>query len=873
MSKRDNVPTPPPDASATGPLIPEYLEPPVPAVPVVGIGASAGGLEPICGLLAAIPAGSGMAYVVVQHLDPRHPGMLPPLLQRVTAMPVREAMHGMRVEADCVYVIPAGGELGFERGALTVCAPAPRPPGAPHLAIDAFFAALALERGELAAGVLLSGAGMDGTCGMRAIQDAGGLTLVQRPSTAQFEPMPQNAIDAGVADIVELPARMAQRIVDWHRGRRPLRLLRGTGMARHSALGELLMLLQDHTGNDFSDYKLNTVMRRIERRMNLHQFRTLVEYVALLRDNPGEVDLLFKEMLIGVTSFFRDEAVWDELRTLVLPRLLAAHPDGADFKAWVPACSTGEEAYTLAIVFNEALAELRPAARYTLQIFATDLDPDAIDRARHGCFPLGLAQALPEARLQRSFTVEDQGYRIRKELRNMIIFAEQNVISDPPFTKLDLLCCRNLLIYFSARLQQQLIPLFHYALKPDGCLVLGNADTPGQCSDLFAPVAGGSRIFRRLEGGQRLPLKHFSNRVALSATPQPYEARAASMSGNLQSQVEQQLLKTHTPAAVLLNRDGDILYIHGRTGAYLEPAAGKANWNIHAMVREPLRYALEDLLRRAGEGEGAVGQGGIALQDGHGAARLVNLVVEPLGGEQGQEMLLVTFASAPAPARRRREPVTPRVAELERQLEQARLEVRTVRDEMQTSREELRSANEELQSTNEELQSANAELTMSKEEMQSLNEELYTVNAELQSKVDDLSLVNSDMRNLLNSTDIATIFLDSALHIRRFTTPATQIYKLIASDVQRPLSDIANDLDYPELERDAQEVLRTLVFSEKQVAARDGRWFTARIMPYRTADNVIEGVVLTFLNITEAKRLETQLRLLSGRVRDAGGGQ
>lgn len=833
-------------------------------VPVVGIGASAGGLDPLCEFLAAVPDHSGLAYVVVQHLAPEHQSVLSEILQRATAMPVREAASGMQLQPDCVYVIRHSEELTVAQQML-VASEFSQKRGL-RLPIDVFFTALALEYGELATGVLMSGMGMDGTCGLRAIQDAGGLSVVQQPNTAQFDPMPQNAIDAGVADIVETPSRMARQILDWSHGYRPPQLLREPSQARRGALGELLSMLHIHTGNDFSDYKMNTIMRRIERRMNVYMVKTLVQYVDVLRSNPAELELLFKEMLIGVTSLFRDQRVWDELRATVLPQLIAAHPDGADFKAWVPACSTGEEAYSLAIVFNEVLADLKPNARYTLQIFATDLDPDAIDRARHGFFPRSVESVLSPARLQRCFTEEDGGYRIRKDVRNMIIFAEQNVISDPPFTKLDLLSCRNLLIYFSAKLQQQLIPLFHYALKQGGHLILGNADTPGQYSELFAALAPGSRIYRRLETNTQRRLNYFPSRVTHASPPIAYEVRSANMSSNLQFQVEQQLLKKHTPAAVLINKEGDILYIHGRTGAFLEPAAGKANWNIHAMAREALRYELEDLLRRASQGDSMVVQRGLLLQDVGGQPLLLDMTAEQMRGvDSTPDSLLLTFSTSMPPVSKRRDhTANPRVAELEQQLTQARLEIRSVREEMQTSREELRSANEELQSTNEELQSTNEELTTSKEEMQSLNEELYTLNAELQAKVDDLSQVNSDMKNLLNSTDIATIFLDSALHIRRFTTPATQLYKLIASDVQRPLSDIVNDLEYPELEDDAQEVLRTLMFSEKKIPARDGRWFTVRIMPYRTADNVIDGVVLTFLNITEAKRLEEQLLALKG---------
>ena len=866
MSDLNHVPAVPPPAQATSPAPPAAdSSPSQPLIPVVGLGASAGGLEPLCQFLAAVPAGSGMAYVVVQHLSPEHIGALPQLLQRATAMPVREAGNGMGIAPDRVYVIPPNAELTLARHVLVVAEPSQK--YGSRLPIDIFFTSLALEYGELATGVVLSGMGMDGTRGLRAIQDAGGLAMAQLPGSARFDPMPQHAIEAGVADIVEVPAQMPAQIVDWANGYRPPQLLREPSLARRGALGELLAMLHAQTGNDFSDYKMNTVMRRIERRIHLHGAKTLVQYVKFLRANPLEVELLFKEMLIGVTSLFRDQRVWDDLKGIVLPRLLADHPDGADFKAWVPACSTGEEAYSLAILFNEVLAERKPGARYTLQIFATDLDPDAIERARHGLFPRSVEAILPRERLRRCFSEEDHGYRIRKEVRNMIIFAQQNVISDPPFTKLDLLSCRNLLIYFSAKLQQQLIPLFHYALKPDGHLILGNADTPGQFSELFAVLSSGSRIYKRLASPAQRRLVYFPSRVALAAPVIPFETRSATMNSNLQMQVEQQLLKNHSPASVLISKEGDILYIHGRTGAFLEPAAGKANWNIHAMAREPLRYELDDLLRRAAQGDGQQVQRAVLILDGGaGQARQLEMTAEPLRGDDGlQETLLLTFTTSALPESNLRDyPVTPGVAELEQQLVQARLEIRTVRDEMQTSREELRSANEELQSTNEELQSTNEELTTSKEEMQSLNEELYTLNAELQAKVDDLSQVNSDMKNLLNSTDIATIFLDNALHIRRFTTPATQLYKLIAGDVQRPLSDIVNDLEYPELERDALEVLRTLMFSEKQVAARDGRWFTVHIMPYRTTDNVIDGVVLTFINITEAKRLEAQLHALQG---------
>lgn len=840
-------------------------------VPIVGIGASAGGLDPICDFLASVAPDCGIAFVVVQHLDPQHKGMLAELLQRVTAMPVREIADNMAVEANCVYVIPPNKDLAFSRGELALLPPVEQ--RGYRLPIDFFFRALAAERHDLAAGIVFSGMGSDGTRGLQAIKEHGGLALAQLPASAKFDPMPASAIASNVVDIVGLPGELASRVVaHWsgYAAGMPMPLLLGGG--QREALQQLFQLLFKQTGANFSDYKLNTVLRRIERRMKLRQFRLLGDYVDYLRDNPPELELLFKELLIGVTHFFRDAKVWDYLRTVALPQMVAQRPEGTVFKAWVPACSTGEEAYSLAIVFQEVLEQMGASGRYSLQIFATDLDPDAIDRAREGVFGPGIEADVSAERLQRHFMPADKdGYRIRKDLRSTIIFAQQNVISDPPFTKLDILCCRNLLIYFNAKLQEQLIPLFHYAIKTGGMLMLGSADTPGHFTELFTLLPGAGRIYQRLDASTHRVSNYFPTRVSNVSIATASESRSPSMNGNLQSQVEQQLLRKHTPAAVLLNAHGDILYIHGRTGAFLEPAAGKANWNIHAMAREGLRYELADLLKRAVAGEGALCTRGLILQNGDGAAATaLDLTAEALGDDEHLSgMVMVTFSSVPLPPERRRSrSKNPRLLELEQQLAQARLEIQSVRDEMQASREELKSSNEELQSTNEELQSTNEELTTSKEEMQSLNEELYTVNAELQSKVDDLSLVNGDMKNLLNSTDVATIFLDGALRIRRFTDPTTQIYKLIPTDVNRPLSDIVNDLVYPDLEEDAQEVLRTLVFSERQIPTRNGRWFTVRIMPYRTVDNVIDGVVVTFINITESKHLEAELRSMRD---DAGG--
>jgi two-component system CheB/CheR fusion protein len=855
------TPTPAPDdpaASATASL--------EAGVPVVGIGASAGGLDPICEFLASVPAASGMAYVVAQHVGPQHQDLLSQLLQRVTPMPVSDVQDGIALLPDRVYVMPPRGQLSLDGGRVALQPHAVRRQD--HLVIDRLFMALARHSAGQTVGVVLSGMGADGTLGLKAIRDSGGLTMAQLPPSARFESMPASAISAGVVDVVAPPGELARRAFDWWRRDADVGLVGSDALRQREAMQQMYQLLLSQTGANFSDYKLSTVMRRIERRMKVRQCRELTAYVDFLRANPAEVELLFKELLIGVTNFFRGPKVWEYLIETALPQLLERHPQGAAFKAWVPACSTGEEAYTLAISFHEVLAQLRPAAQYTLQIFATDLDDDAVARARQGLFSAAIRDDVGEQRLQRYFVAtESGGYRIRKDIRNTIIFARQNIISDPPFTKLDLLCCRNLLIYFTAKLQRDLIPLFHYALKQDGMLLLGSAETPGEFAELFAPMNGAARVYRRLDASINHVASYFPTRVSNVSAPSVIASDLPSMNGNLQTQVEQQLLKKHTPAAVLLNVHGDILYIHGRTGAYLEPAAGKANWNIHVMAREGLRHELAGLLKRAMQGEETPSVRGLIQRDAAGhPATAVDMTAEamaedsPLAGA-----VLVTFASVAVPAERRRpRSRNPQLLELEQQLAQARLEIQAVRNEMQASREELKSANEELQSTNEELQSTNEELTTSKEEMQSLNEELYTVNAELQSKVDDLSTVNGDMKNLLNSTDVATIFLDSELRIRRFTDRATQIYKLIPGDVQRPLGDIVNDLAYPELQDDAREVLRTLVYSERQIPASGGGWYTVRIMPYRTVDNVIDGVVVTFINISEAKQLEARLRLMQG---------
>ncbi len=835
--------------------------------PIVGLGASAGGLEAIDLFLKNVPAESGLAFIVVQHLDPTRTGMLPELLQRSTAMKVVQVKDRTRVEPDCVYVIPPNKDLSLLNGVLHLFAPAA--PRGLRLPIDFFFRSLAEDQQQRSVGIILSGMGTDGTLGLRAIKEHAGVVLVQEPASAKFDGMPRSAIDAGLADIVapveELPAKLQQYLQHMPQ----LALTEPPAESgTESQLEKIFVLLRNQTAHDFSLYKRSTVLRRIERRMGLHQIAKMGTYVRYLCENPQEADLLFKEMLIGVTNFFRDPAAWDQLRDELLPPLLANRAAGRSLRAWVAGCSTGEEAYTLAMVFKEALDRTKPRKNLSLQIFATDLERDAVDKARRGSYPLNIAADVSAERLQRFFVEEEHGYRVAQEVREMVIFAPQNLIMDPPFTKLDLVCCRNLLIYLTPELQRKLFPLFHYSLNPGGVLFLGSAESVGGFTNLFAPVGGKSRLFHRKEAGARPVLVEFPS--AFDAPPPPAKkSEAARPTASLQTLTEQWLLQTHAPAAVLCNEAGDIVFISGRTGRYLEPAAGKANWNIFVMAREGLRAQLAGAFRQAQAQQEPVVVRGLKPDDGglHDVDLTVQFLAEP---ETLRGLAMIVFTEVPAAA-----PVTAspgakpvrsnaRYRAQELKFHQARAEAQATREAMQTTQEELKSMNEELQSSNEELQSTNEELTTSKEEMQSLNEELQTVNGELQAKVDELSTASNDMKNLLNSTEIATLFLDSALGVRRFTESISKIIKLIPGDVGRPITDLASDLLYPELAADAREVLRTLVPVGKPITTRDGRWFSMRLMPYRTLDNRIDGVVITFADITVAKKLEAELRARPG---------
>jgi two-component system CheB/CheR fusion protein len=785
-------------------------------------------------------------------------------------MPVVEARNQMQIEPDHVYVIPPGRDLAVMRGMLHLLEPSE--PRGLRLPIDFLFKSLADDRQQKSIGVILSGMGSDGTLGLRAIRQAAGACFVQTPAQAQFDSMPRSAIDAGVAGVVAPADQLPGKILAYVD-----RIQLGAHADTEgevepedvASLDKAIDLLRAQTRHDFSLYKKSTISRRIERRMGLHQLARIGDYLRYLRENPQESELLFNELLIGVTSFFRDAAVWEQLKNHVLPEMLASHPDGAVLRAWMPGCSAGEEAYSLAMIFKEALEVAKPAQSYSLQIFASDLDKNAIATGRAGKYPRSIAADVSEARLKRFF-VEDAGsYRVCNEIREMVVFAEQNIIVDPPFTKIDLLSCRNLLIYLEAELQVKLIQLFHYSLNPGGFLVLGSAEWVGASTVLFSPVSGKSRIYRRLDAPARaLPIDF---PAAFGRTRSKWGAGAALELGesppapNLQSLVEKMVLQRYAPAAVLVTDQAEMLYFSGKTGKYLEPATGKPTLNLFAMAREGLSQALNEAFHRAIRERAEAVLKNVKVA-GDRAAQYVDVVVHPLQEPAAlQGMVLIVFNDVVTPHRRKSrvaaDEMTAEGAHVEalmHELQQSRDEARSKREEMQTAQEELKSTNEELQSTNEELQSTIEELNTSKEEMQSMNEELQT-------KVAELSRASNDMKNLLESTEIATLFLDDALNVRRFTARTAQIIKLIPADTGRPVSDIVTALDYPDIASDAREVLRTLVFRERDVPTLDGRWFRVRTMPYRTQENRIDGLVITFLNITANKKMEEELRATQAR--------
>jgi two-component system CheB/CheR fusion protein len=862
-------------------------EPAEAGFPIVGIGASAGGLAAFEAFFSAMPPDteSGMAFVLVQHLAPDHKSILTDLVRRYTRMQVYEVEDGMTVQPNCAYIIPPNHDMALLNGTLQLLEPTAA--RGVRLPIDFFFRSLAQDQRERAICIVLSGTGSDGTLGVRAVKGEGGMVMAQNPDSTAYDGMPRSAIATGLVDYVLPPAEMPAQLIAYvaHAfGKRP-RPVSAPAPEAGDTLKKICAVLRAQTGHDFSQYKENTLVRRVERRMALHQIERMDGYVRYVQQNPAEIEALFRDLLIGVTSFFRDPEAFAALQAQAIPRLFAGKPAGGTVRVWVCGCSTGEEAYSIAILIQEHVETLKQT--FKVQVFATDIDRQAIDQARSGVFPASIAADVSPERLARFFAQDPDGgvYRIQKVIRDLLVFSEQDVIKDPPFSRLDLISCRNLLIYVNADLQKKLVPLFHYALNPQGVLFLGTSETVGEFRTLFAALDRKWKLYLRqadVPGAARPALGDFAPPLREGrAQPLPLwdEARV-----NLHELTEQALLQHYAQAGVLVNGRGEILHIYGRTGQYLEPAPGDAGLNILPMAREGLRRALTTALHRVAAHKEPVRYPGLRVRT-NGAFITVDLTVQPVASGPGRtavpDLFLVILEETPPLELTRPGPAAAaivggnrvgdrgaptadaegQVAALEQELRAKEEYLQTTLEEMETANEELKSTNEEMQSVNEELQSTNEELETSKEELQSVNEELATVNAELQIKVADLTRANNDMNNLLAGTGVGTLFVDLQLRISRFTPAATQVINLIPTDVGRPVGHIVSNLvGYDHLVADVQAVLDSLVLWETEVQTRAGAWYLMRIRPYRTVENVIDGAVITFVDISERKRLEEALR-------------
>jgi two-component system CheB/CheR fusion protein len=870
---KQKAPQPMPTPSSPQPALP------LTAFPIVGIGASAGGLAAFEAFFSAMPPNteSGIAIVLVQHLSPDHKSILVELVKRYTRMQVFEVENGMRVRPNCAYIIPPNRNMSLSDSVLSLTEPTE--PRGLRLPIDFFFRSLAAAHHERAICVVLSGTGSDGALGVRAIKGEGGMVMVQSPDTAEHDGMPRSAIGTGLVDYVLPPAQMPKQLIAYvrhafARGHQAMPATRDGDFIR-----KLCALLRAQTGHDFSQYKETTLVRRLERRMALQQIDHPEEYLRHARENPAEVDALFRDLLIGVTNFFRDAEAFKMLAEKVLPRILADKPLREAVRVWVCGCSTGEEAYSIAILLQEQIEAMKRPLK--VQVFATDIDRNAIEQARAGAFPASIVADVTPERLARYFIHDGEGgqYRIQKMVRDMLVFSEQDVVKDPPFSKLDLISCRNLLIYLNGELQKKLVPLFQYALRPGGALFLGPSETVGEYAPLFTAVDRKWKLYLRGPnevGAARPVLTNFLPPLSDRSLTRPasvtgHEAERA----DLRQLIQQTLLAHYAHAAILINSRGDILHIVGRTGKFLEPAAGDAAMNILAMAREGLRRELTVALHKVVAQKQPVSYHGLSIKS-NGGHIPVNLVVRPAqinSGEAAADLHLVIIEEAtdrqtkPAGKEPARDPQTRRrIAELEQELRAKEEYLQTTLEEMETTNEELKSTNEEMQSVNEELQSTNEELETSKEELQSVNEELSTVNTELQDKVADLSRVNNDMNNLLAGTGVGTVFVDHQLRISRFTPAATQVINLIPSDVGRPVEHVVPNLvGYDRLIQDIRNVLSTLAPIEAEVQIKSGAWYLMRIRPYRTMENVIEGAVITLVDISERKRIENSLRASEAR--------
>lgn len=857
------------------------------SVPIVGIGASAGGLVAFEAFFSGMPIGAelGIAVVIVQHLSPDHKSLLTSLIQRHTIMKVIEVEDGVKVLANHVYIIPPGSDMALIHGRLQLLKFST--PRGQRLPIDFFFRSLAQDLRERAICVILSGTGSDGTLGLRMIKGEGGMVIAQNPESTEYDGMPRSAIATGLVDYELPPEKMAEQIISYiaHAFVSDKHIFSKSGDNSEQLLDKIFLLLRNRTGNDFSQYKQKTIYRRIERRMAVHQIESIQMYVQYLQKSPAEVDALFHDLLIGVTNFFRDPEAFYSLEQLIIPKIFEGKPEGSQIRVWSPGCSTGEEAYSIAILLKEYLNKIRK--NYQVQIFATDIDRQAIETARGGLFSVSISADISQERLDHFFIMDPSGsnYRIHKDIRDMLIFSEHNLIKDPPFSKLDLISCRNLMIYMNSDLQKKIIPLFHYALNLDGILFLGTSETVGDFHSLFEPIDRVSKIYERKEY-RMTGYSGASNRVVPSmATTKTIYSNAdikPAVAGKLplRELTEQALLDQVSPVAALVNVQGNILYLHGKTGMYLEPAPGEVGVsNILAMAREGLRRELTVALHKSILKKAVVTSPSVRVKI-NGLFTTVKFIIRPvetgfptindsvlylvimeddsnLNIEQWQKIALDTIAKTSYSEVLE----DPRIEALKQELRANEEYLQTSNDALETSNEELKSANEEMQSINEELQSTNEELETSKEELQSVNEELGIVNGELQDKVADLSHLNNDMNNLLAGTGIATIFVNHKLHILRFTPAMSKIINLIPSDIFRPVGHIVSNLiGYSNLLVDIQLVLDTLSPKEIEVQTIDKFWYLMRIQPYRTLENVIEGAVISFIDISEIVKIRESLQ-------------
>jgi two-component system CheB/CheR fusion protein len=824
---------------------------------VIGIGASAGGLEALKAFFGAMPPKTGLVFVVVVHLDPTHESLMPELLAHTTGLAVEQARDRAPLEVDHVYVIPPNRTLTIDQGLLRVREVADR--RSLRGAIDHFFRSLAEAEGHRAVAIVLSGTGTEGTLGARAVKAEGGLVMAQAPDTAAQPGMPTSVIATGLVDAVLAADKMPEALLAYVRSTRAAP--RAADTKPLDGLPAILAALRARTRYDFRGYKKGTLQRRIERRMGLQQIDSVNRYLSFLRSHPAEADQLFKDLLIGVTSFFRDSAAFDELATRVLAAMVRKRDQDSPIRIWVPGCSTGEEAYSIAIVLAEQIAAAQSACR--VQIFATDVDDAALEIARTGTYPESIALDVTPQRLQRFFTRDDHRYTVAKNIRESVVFAVQNLTGDPPFSKLDIVSCRNVLIYLEPEMQEQLLSLFHFALNPGGYLLLGNAEGVGPLDELFAPISKRWRIFRRLGQSVR-PSLEFPAPAPAATDAGRVGARAAS-GANAAALADQLLLDHFAPAAVVVRSTGQIIRFYGAMERYIALPKGEATLDVLTLARDALKPTLRAALHEAVRRNRRTVLETPDLRREH-ARSILRVTVKPLDGRPSAERLWVILFEeieqpAPLGARKARRGQVDLVRRLEAELRATKKEQQYLVEQLESSNEELKAANEEVLSMNEELQSTNEELTTSKEELQSMNEELTTLNAQLQDKVHELTAVNDDLGNLLVSTDIATVFLDTDLRIKRFTTAASHVLNLQPSDTGRPMNHIASNLVGVDLSQDARTVLQTSTPLEKEVGAQDGRQYLLRILPYRTEGQVVPGGVVTLVDVTTVKQAERDLRI------------